>query len=246
MLLFTLLLSFLCPSPQDSNDQIQIINIGCFHAVETNIDIELNWYALVRDDFQPDEYAMKKVELITSKCYDPIFGDDENSKSGARISISDSSQNPLLLIGGLKNINSETIEVQYLNFGNVYPGQTLTFATNPENIYKINGFGSAQQDSLMANYSVISDYKIILEKTKVYEKDIFVQQEIFVAETVYTSDEAMPSIAWAGDLDGDGKLDLIMNLTNHYNVSHLALYLSSSADEGQLVKLVAEWRTTGC
>lgn len=53
-------------------------------------------------------------------------------------------------------------------------------------------------------------------------------------------------IIWAGDLDGDGKLDLLVDVSNRDNVSDTALYLSSKARSGELVGLAARLQTVGC
>jgi hypothetical protein len=53
-------------------------------------------------------------------------------------------------------------------------------------------------------------------------------------------------LLWAGDLDSDGKLDLYVRVSYHYNVAQRKLFLSSQAAEGQLVKEVAEFVTSGC
>jgi hypothetical protein len=58
--------------------------------------------------------------------------------------------------------------------------------------------------------------------------------------------DALPQVLWAGDLDRDGRLDLLLDLTNHYNVSAPTLLLSSMAGKGELVRPVAVFRTTGC
>jgi hypothetical protein len=55
-----------------------------------------------------------------------------------------------------------------------------------------------------------------------------------------------PYFAWAGDLDGDGKLDLLVNTTNHENGSDLTLYLSSKAKNGALAGIAAQFLTVGC
>jgi hypothetical protein len=51
---------------------------------------------------------------------------------------------------------------------------------------------------------------------------------------------------WAGDLDGDGRLDLVMNLSGHYNVSETTLFLSSTRQQGKLVRKAAVFRIVGC
>lgn len=53
-------------------------------------------------------------------------------------------------------------------------------------------------------------------------------------------------IIWAGDMDGDGRLDLLIDLSDHYNVSDVMLLLSSHRPAGKLVGLSASLRTKGC
>ncbi len=73
------------------------------------------------------------------------------------------------------------------------------------------------------------------------------------AQTLYATDEVsadLPatdlwSVAWIGDLDDDGKPDLLLNATNHYNVSQVSLFLSGAAPPGSLLKLVASFTTVG-
>ena len=53
-------------------------------------------------------------------------------------------------------------------------------------------------------------------------------------------------LLWAGDLDGDGRLDLLLNTNYHPEASGLSLYLSSHAAAGALVGLVAEQNPDIC
>ncbi|MGL4622879.1 hypothetical protein [Chroococcidiopsis sp.] len=48
---------------------------------------------------------------------------------------------------------------------------------------------------------------------------------------VSCSDRKPPSVFWVGNLDRDGKLDLIIELASHVNVSSLTLFLSSPAND---------------
>ena len=53
-------------------------------------------------------------------------------------------------------------------------------------------------------------------------------------------------LRWAGDLDGDGKLDLILAADHHYNLTTTRLFLSTQAKKGELVHEVAKFSTSGC
>jgi hypothetical protein len=53
-------------------------------------------------------------------------------------------------------------------------------------------------------------------------------------------------LVWAGDLDRDGKLDLYVNVTQHYDISERKLFLSSQARRGQLLREMGSFETGGC
>lgn len=54
------------------------------------------------------------------------------------------------------------------------------------------------------------------------------------------------SVRWAGDLDGDGKIDLLITAGPHYAQETSRLFLSSKARKGQLVNEVAKYEAPGC
>ena len=66
------------------------------------------------------------------------------------------------------------------------------------------------------------------------------------ATTMSLGDDASPILIFAGDLDRDGKLDLIFNTTDHYNVSRPTLFLSSQSKPGELLHEVALYESVGC
>jgi hypothetical protein len=59
-------------------------------------------------------------------------------------------------------------------------------------------------------------------------------------------DGGHPRLLWAGDLDADGRLDLVLDESWHYNLTVASLYLSSEAAPGALLRRVARHETSGC
>lgn len=55
-----------------------------------------------------------------------------------------------------------------------------------------------------------------------------------------------PKLLFAGDLDRDGTLDLIMDTSDHYNIEAPTLFLSSKAGDGELVGKAAVFESSGC
>lgn len=53
-------------------------------------------------------------------------------------------------------------------------------------------------------------------------------------------------VLWSGDLDRDGEIDLVVDLSDHYNMSVPTLLLSSEAIGSDLVAAVATHVSTGC
>jgi hypothetical protein len=59
-------------------------------------------------------------------------------------------------------------------------------------------------------------------------------------------DDATPHLVFAGDLDRDGRPDLILETSDHYNLSRPTLFLSSGAAAGEGLRRESEYRAVGC
>ena len=66
------------------------------------------------------------------------------------------------------------------------------------------------------------------------------------SHTMILGDDASPTLLFAGDIDHDGKLDLIFDTTDHYNVRRPTLFLSSQSRPGGVILDVAHYEATGC
>lgn len=63
---------------------------------------------------------------------------------------------------------------------------------------------------------------------------------------VHPAEDVGPTVLFAGDLDHDGRIDLLLDTTDHYNATQPTLFLSGAAQRGELVREVAKQRMTGC
>jgi hypothetical protein len=86
----------------------------------------------------------------------------------------------------------------------------------------------------------IWNYKLYLTASRNGQSII----ELLVAQPNF--DDQMIKILFAGDIDGDGFLDLIIDTSRHYNSTIPTLYLSKPAAGGHLVKPVGQHETVGC
>ena len=59
-------------------------------------------------------------------------------------------------------------------------------------------------------------------------------------------DDAGASVLWAGDLNRDGAIDLLIDLTEHYNLSRPTLFLSTGKSDGPPLVKVAQHESYGC
>ena len=80
----------------------------------------------------------------------------------------------------------------------------------------------------------LADAKVVLS---------FGRQTQVLYSTDGFADDPHFDVVWAGDLDGDGKLDLLVNFSRKYSVHPYRLLLSSKASPGQLVGEAATFLT---
>ena len=165
--------------------------------------------------------------------YDP-FVDNAGEKTGRAVS-AEGQTRPLLLIKGLDAPEVESIKTLSTEHTILSPDKSLNLRLDDENESHLTAYGEGEVGP--NGFTSLENYSLELSKGQL-------SQELLAYSA---TNGAIPTLLWAGDLDGDNQLDLVINATPHYVISSAPiLFLSSMAKDGNLVQKVAIFIATGC
>ncbi|MGH1361908.1 MAG: hypothetical protein ACRBF0_00035 [Calditrichia bacterium] len=217
----------------NSDREGAILIPGSFHGDEITATSGETWLALIHQD---GKFSLEETILTVEAIHDQMV-DKPGEKTGKKIMTDKSDQNVLLLV------NAPGLRVGPVD-GETYPGH---FFKNAEPVH-IQFGGKPYHLTMLVPAKVERETRSPLEFSSTNKKQTLRSYYTRVMnDSMYVfGDEGSVGIQWIGDLDGDNKPDLIMSLSDHYNVMETVLLLSSEAKEGELVKEVAVFRGVGC
>jgi len=232
-----------CTTFIDSNDRFiidkdlansyKILIPGVFNrSVARGIDGK-QWYGLFKTD---SGCVLEPVDIKTKSCPAP-FSDLPGDTNGVSVSV-EHPLTPLLLVGSSQGFKSGLITTYFTGDSFIQAGVLINLGED----YFLTALGLVTDAGWRHPSDIPTfNYQILLLKYPFSRDDrqILVQHEIAAGEST-------PSLLWAGDLDRDGQLDLLLDISNHYAARHYVLYLSSEAVAGDLVKPIAELFIAGC
>jgi len=231
MLARTLIVVLLLASPAVAVDEtrIELQRPGQFHGDEVTAKGGERWWALAS---RGDSFVLEEREIQVQAARDVLL-DDESVRTGKRVEARGTGE-ALLLLRGIPGLRAGPVEAQRPEPKQLFPGQTclLTVADGGW----LLATGSAAVGPRPNSEFLVSDYGLWLENSS--------SRQRLAAFAVI--DSTPPELVWAGDTERDGKLDMIMELGNHYNVTEWVLFLSSAAGPGERVGRVASFRSVGC
>ncbi|MFD0763416.1 hypothetical protein ACFQZI_01035 [Mucilaginibacter lutimaris] len=208
---------------------------GVFHEDEVDPhSSKYKWMGIFKTD---TGYYIRPTQIKLTRENDAVL-DEAGQKTGWMVSpsVKDTS---ILLISGLDYLQSRPITA--IPFKNEYilPGEHEDFICNGIK-YILYATGTNKSTSLKREPYNVSGYKLFIKAV------IGGQEYNQVLLSVAMFDDVISTLIFIGDIDGDGRPDLIMDTTNDYNMQRATLYLSKPAETGKLLKVVGWHAISGC
>lgn len=98
----------------------------------------------------------------------------------------------------------------------------------------------AEGKILSSEVHVDGDKQEVFKEVENYKLYLTVGNKEQLLLTEKSFNDTFVILLFAGDIDGDGKLDFIFEANRHYEEERVVLFLSSKAKSGEAVKKVSE------
>ncbi len=206
--------------------QTALLEVGSFHGDEVPLNEPKDWLGVFCKQLVCDA---RHTTIKTARVHDEVVDEDTKANTGTSVSVS-SQEQPLFLVRGIAP-TSRSIPTVFQGEKNMVAGDLLPIGFSGAN-YELRVDGKKMEDEPLPKGS-----RLIFSNGST-------MQEVFSLPE--GGNDPYITVLWVGDIDGDGKPDLLVITSWHYNVSHKVLWLSSLAKPGQLVGLAAIFETTGC
>ncbi len=225
------------PSEEAADVKASILTTGFFHGDEVEDDAAARqWWGLflARDG----SFYLNKTAIKQKHVYDAVLDEDENQAgSGWEIS-TPGPDSCLLLFSGIRGLSAGRLDAaQGVHPQYLYPGEQWPFKLSGKS-YSLKGEGAVK--TIGEEEKVVVNFRLWLETTDNGQ----VRRQLLVARPSF--DDAMIELLWVGDIDRDGRPDFVFNLSDHYNLTYIGLFLSSGAANEELVRFVGGIASAGC
>ena len=222
--------------PIDSLLKAKVLTTGSFHSDEVweTADKE-KWIGIFKNK---ESFYLKETTVKTKRVHDEIVDENKNEKSGWEVTISNKDSS-IILIEALPYLAGGKIKTVALSKKFIYPDETLSLSYLG-NQYKLIASGSKKNEQQGPEAFEVYNYKLYLT-ANINGKET---TQLLVAQPDF--DDKMIELLFAGDIDGDGILDFIIDTSRRYNMIIPTVYLSKFTDNGQIVKPVGSHVSIGC
>lgn len=219
----------------NSDFEIKIQEVGeGFHGDEVEAKSGEVWLGLFKNKMG---FYLEKSKVIIIPVHDPIVDEVETQKTGKSVSVENKDQ-AIYLLKNAEFLNEGRVETffdgnneseEYSDYKDLRADFTKEFKIGKE----IYTFRATKGISKKGEKIIALTFENGREKQVIHSIE-------------YYGDDLVGTLQWIGDLDHDGKPDFFFSPWIQENKSRVNLYLSSQANKGKLVKLVATYSTSGC
>jgi hypothetical protein len=231
---------------QKSPYKIKLLETGeGFHGDEIEAKSGEVWLGLFKER---ESYSLRSTKIKIRRVHDDIVDDeDETKKTGKSVEI-EGKLKPIFLLKNANKLREASITTLF---------QRLTIdeisEANESEIVSNEKLTTLKKDFIQKYKIGRKEYglKVIDAKNKNNEKILaLILESNGIRQVLHTINaeyaDSLGTVYWVGDLDRDEKPDFYFDLFEHENVENRVLFLSSVTEKGKLVKMVAQFWTTGC
>lgn len=223
--------SLICFSAYAESD-IQIVQARSYHGDEVeDVKNGETWMAIIKSN---GTYTAQPVTITVKAVKDEIVGDPEKGPfTGKEIISHPDYQDAEFLIKGMTLKAGRPIASPVIDGTSLAKGKTIKIKGSKGTVTLVRKDGiHLKRDG----YETHDAYQLI---GKVGNKE-------FPLTLPADSTNESPYLNWAGDLNQDGYPDFLLEMSDHYNVTHPTLFLSKVSKSGVSYDKVAERYSVGC
>ncbi len=222
--------------PANGNFLVKALTTGTFHSDEVwaNADKE-KWFGIFQNT---TGFYIASTQLQIKRVRDEIVDESKNAKTGWEVKTINK-DTCIFLVESFSTLSNRNIQSVLLSKKEIYPGDTVNFQYLGID-YQLFATGVKKQRQDDPSTVDVWNYKLYLTAT------IKGQQHKSLIAAQPNFNDSMISVIFAGDIDGDGIVDLLINNSNHYNTTSPTLYLSKPAEKSEVLKPIANHLSVGC
>ncbi len=191
-----------------------------------------DWYELYKNP-KTGKWQITKTDVKISYGQDPCVGEE-------MMIIGSQHENAVVLIKAFDGLSENITTV--LENKPLLPDAPLTFGMNGKTYTLIpEGYYDNGTKIKSSELPTDSEGNMYIDRMKSYSLTFgSAQTSPYTIAAIEETDDVMPKVIWAGDLNGDGLPDMILDLSEHYECQHLYFFLSDKNDTERLLKKAAD------
>ncbi len=213
--------------------RVHVLEPGAWHGVDVSARSGESWLGLY---VTAEGSELRESKLTIKRVQDPLSDIGTTHRTGKRVGVGEALA-PVFLVKGAGYLQPGLATTVFLK----PPKRHFSLAEHTDVTLKLGA--ETYRLFVTGNGSSGTGVPLPLDAA-LYLSNGKTRQKLYAIEGI--NNDAGWTLLWAGDLDGDGKLDLYADLSFHYDISERRLFLSSRAKPGQLVAEVGQFRTSGC